>query len=1478
MAADSHLPSAGGSGSSNPPPSTLPADSHLPSGGGAGYADPPATTFPADSHLPSAGGSGDSGAPPAPPTADSHLPSAGGSGEGTAAIAVVSSITPDNGIVTGGTAVTITGTLFTGATAVVFGTVSQPVFTVVDPTTITCVTPPGITYGPVFVNVTSPSGTSTDNPAAVFTYWRTPIVTSLVPATGPDTGGTPLVRVNGQGFTGATAVLFDGVPGTGLIFTSDIRVDAYPPAHAPAVVHVQVVTPHGTSTATSADEFTYTSDIPTITSLSPNEGPIAGGTTVTITGTNLDTATALTIDGINVFGSIIVDSPTQVRFTTPAHAIGSVTVVLTNSGGSANASFLYYAPLTITSLTPDHGPSSGGTTVVVAGSGFTGATAVSFGITNGTSLHVTSDAQLEITSPVHAAGATGVTVTNSRATSSPSTFTYEAPAPDITLLTPNEGLAAGGTTVDILGSNIDSTTSVTVDGSSVSFIQIDSTHVRFTTPAHAVGVVSIVLTTAGGSDSLPFTYYRLCTVTNVAPVSGSTLGGTSVTVTGTGFLGTTDVKFGVTSGTGLHVTSDTQLEITTPAHVAGVVDVRVTNTRETSPITAADQFEFRTAPTITNMSPVEGPIAGGTLVTLTGTFLDTVTSLTVGGVSNAYTIVDPTTITFVTPAHAVGPVTIAVFNTYGSGASPPTTFLYYAPITVTSIVPPVGSSAGGQTVTVHGTGLTGAIAVAFGATTSTTITVIDDTTLTVLTPAHADGTVDVRVTNTRATSPVNAPADEFTFVPVPTLDSIDPTSGTVIGGTLITITGTHLTGATAVAFGALAGYAVTVIDDTTLTVKTPISTTPGPVLVAVTTPGGVTSEAVYYTYTNLAPIAVASATAISGEVILTIGFSSDGSVDPDGGYIIGWLWDFGDGSPTSSLNGPIHSYLNPGIYTATLTVTDNAGATGTDTIDITVTERPDNTPPVAVASALPLAADAPVRVQFDGEDSYDLDGAVVIYYWEFGDGGVSYGINPSHVYLTPGLFSATLTVTDNNGATNTSAPILVNVGTPPIVYPPAITSISPDHGSTAGGTAIRIKGLHLLGVLDVTFVTPGVGGTSTPGTILRIIDDNSMSVLSPPGTGIVNIRVRNSADTSTVGSQTLYTYKDPPTAIASADPIEGKAPLTVQFSSAGSSSPLGALTSYYWTFGDGSLLDFGDNDSSTEQNPTHTYLGPGIFHATLTVTDRLGVVASATVTITVDPEPGNPDPYPGGGGGPGPTGPGGEGGGWTGGGDPPTDPPYIDATCDIDSAHVHRSFLSWAPGRERDERDLLPLFDAVWTARRLRSGVLFTVKVTILNSFLMASVFPLEPFPSKVFFGAISITGDGHFPGPGPTGSTANTGLIHNPSILAVGGGLTLETDASSGVFTPIVNGGGTGVDVAQTFTLQGLAPAALDIAYAQVGFISQYGRSVGDVDFAWISVDCVAEALKIEGGWTISDPGMGGGGFAVGGSRVDPNRQQRRS
>ena len=257
-------------------------------------------------------------------------------------------------------------------------------------------------------------------------------VTGIAPATGTAAGGTTVV-ITGKGFTGASAVSF-GPLGAAMNIVSDTQITAVSPAGA-GTVDITVTTPGGTSAPSVSDQFTYTTaavPVPVVTGVSPDTGTATGGTTVVITGSGLANASAVSFGPLS---AVIVPggSATQITAVSPAGA-GTVDITVTSPGGTSTPGvsdqFTYTTAAVpvpvVTGVSPDAGTATGGTTVVITGSGFTGALAVHFGSLSAAVTPGGSDSQITAVSPV-GAGTVDITVTTPGGTSALSTadqFTY----------------------------------------------------------------------------------------------------------------------------------------------------------------------------------------------------------------------------------------------------------------------------------------------------------------------------------------------------------------------------------------------------------------------------------------------------------------------------------------------------------------------------------------------------------------------------------------------------------------------------------------------------------------------------------------------------------------------------------------------------------------------------------------------------------------------------------------------------------------------------------------------------------------------------------------------------------------------------------------------------------------------------------------------------------------------------------------------
>ncbi len=342
-------------------------------------------------------------------------------------------------------------------------------------------------------------------------------------------------------------------------------------------------------------------------------------------------------------------------------------------------------------------------------------------------------------------------------------------------------------------------------------------------------------------------------ITAISPSSGPPAGGTSVTITGTGFTGATRVAFGGVAASTFSVLSDTQITAVSPAQPAGSHYIVVTGPGGTSPTVAAAVFTYKPpAPAITSISPSSGPPAGGTTVTITGTGFTGATHVAFGAVAaTSFNVVSATQITAVSPAQAAGSHYIVVT---GSGGTSPTVaaaiYAYKPPApAITGISPSSGPPAGGTSVTITGTGFTGATHVAFGGVAATSFNVVSDTQITAVSPAQPVGSHYIVVTGPGGTSATVAAAIFAYKPPAPAITAISPTSGTTAGGTSVTITGSGFTAATRIAFGAVAATSFNVVSDTQATAVSPAQAA-GSHYIVVTGPGGTspTVAAAVYTY------------------------------------------------------------------------------------------------------------------------------------------------------------------------------------------------------------------------------------------------------------------------------------------------------------------------------------------------------------------------------------------------------------------------------------------------------------------------------------------------------------------------------------------------------------------------------------------------------------------------------------------------------
>ena len=385
-----------------------------------------------------------------------------------------------------------------------------------------------------------------------------------------------------------------------------------------------------------------------------------------------------------------------------------------------------------------------------------------------------------------------------------------------------------------------------------------------------------------------------------------------------------------------------------------------------------------------------------------------------------------------------------------------------------------------------------------------------------------------------------------------------------------------------------------------------------------------------------------SADKTTGQAPLAVQFTDTSTPTPTS-----WSWTFGDGG-TSSLQNPLHTYTSPGTYSVSLSVTSSHGSdTETKTSYITVTETI-----TANFSANVTSGSAPLTVQFSNTSSGSYSNSS----WTFGDGGTSTLTNPSYTYNTPGAYTVSLTVSGPGGSDSETKTGYITVSSTieaqfhsDKTAGPAPLSVQFTNDSTGNfissswnfGDSTTSASTHPLhtytnpGKYSVSLSVTGSSGTDTetkteyitvytpvtaafqadvrtgpaPLTVqfsnLSIGDyttsswdfgDNGISTQKNPsytytkaGSYNVTLTVSGPGGTNTKTESQYITVHETVAAEFHANKTSGAAPLLVSFTN----DSTGNYTSSLW--------NFGDNTTSNQTNPAHSYTNPGTYSVTLTV-------------------------------------------------------------------------------------------------------------------------------------------------------------------------------------------------------------------------------------------------------------------------------------
>ena len=739
------------------------------------------------------------------------------------------------------------------------------------------------------------------------------------------------------------------------------------------------------------------------------------------------------------------------------------------------------------------------------------------------------------------------------------------------------------------------------------------------------------------------TIYPFVTLASISPSSGSTAGGPAVTITGTNLGGVTSVTFGGTAGTSITANSATSVTVTPPAHAAGAVNVVVAASSGTA-VKPNGYTYVASAPTVTSVSPSSGTAGGGTPVTITGTNLTGATSVTFGGTAGSITANSATSITVTSPPHAAGAFDVVVTTPGGSSATSANSKYTYTPLPTLSIdnVSKAEGNTGTSTMTFTVTlsaASASAVTVAY-ATSNGTATAGSDYTATGGTLTFAPGvtsqTINVDIVGDTVVEPnetftvtlsspsgatLGTPSGTGTIqnddVAAPTVSNVSPSSGPLGGGTTVVITGTNLTGATAVKFGATNATSFTVNSATQITATSPANAAGVVDITVTTTAGGTSATSAADQYTYVAP-PVASA------VSATVAYGSSSNTIP--------LNITGSATSVAVSTGASH-----GTATAvgtTISYTPTVGYAGADTFTYTATNAEGTSSPATVtitvsAPTIIYAPSSPSSTTVGMAYSHSLAGAsggASPYTYAITSGSLPAGMtlaSSGTLSGTPtagGTFNFTVQARDSSTGTGpftASRALSLTVNAPTISVGPvslpnatAGTSYPTQTMSASGGIAsysYAVTAGSLPAGLSLNTGTGVISGTPTgSGNYNFTITATDSSTGSGPYTGSRAYTVTIGAPAITISPNTLQT------------PVYNVAYSQTLSASGGSGSYTYALT--------GGALPAGLSLNTSNGVISGTPTASGSYNFTITATETpsgasasqpySGTIAAPTITMT----------------------------------------------------------------------------------------------------------------------------------------------------------------------------------------------------------------------------------------------------------------------
>jgi aryl-phospho-beta-D-glucosidase BglC (GH1 family) len=578
-------------------------------------------------------------------------------------------------------------------------------------------------------------------------------------------------------------------------------------------------------------------------------------------------------------------------------------------------------------------------------------------------------------------------------------------------------------------------------------------------------------------------------IDDFAPPSGPV--GSAISVTGSGFIGTTAVWVGSGHDAGFVVNSDTSLSVTVPAD-ATTGQIAIFNPAHSA--FSGSNFTLTTAaasPTITSISPSSG--SPGTAVTISGTGFSSATGVKFHGTVASIISKSATTIQTSVPADATsGTVKVVTPSGTATSATSFTVSAYPQPL-IDSFSPTIGAP--GSQITVIGSGFTGANAVWVGSGHDATFKVISDTSMTITVPTDAT-TGQIAIFN-----PVHAAfaGSNYTVTTssVPSVTAFSPTMGSP--GTKVTITGNGFTTATLVKFGGVSAF-FSVINANSILATVPASAVSG--VISVTSPSGTGSSSASFTVTAYPQQMINDFTPASGAFGSTITVTGSGFTGTNAVWV-----GSGHGATFSTVNDTTLSVVIPSDATTGQIAVFNPAHSAFSGSNFTVTGGGPT-----ITGISPTSGPVGTSVMITGTA---LSGTSQVKFNDVAATSFSVASATSVTATVPA--SATtgpITITTSSGTAQSASTFAVTVAP----NTPTITSVVPTNGTV--GTGITITGTNLSVPYSVTF------GDITSTDFTDIFPDGTQFTVRVPSVsqGSMPITVRtSSASGPTVTASATFT-------------------------------------------------------------------------------------------------------------------------------------------------------------------------------------------------------------------------------------------------------------------------------------------------------------------------------------------------------------------